>query len=663
VAEPVDSARYARVQELFIAICGLPPKEQAAAIDRACAGDTALKDEITSLLKHHRDGSLFAERAPRALDQGISSDDPRADPSSDDRGRGGETRLAFNRESRATWNEEQRRLLHQRVRVLTLILLIMVGSILLRVMVLVGGFPRVAMSPTAGMLAGSAVLLVLSVVVLRLRSPSWAALRRCEVALLASACVVPFSWHYAWLTNGLTLASPPSEALSDLLRDAYWIISPGDAIHIRKGSSLLSFQLINHWGPLATLYCVIVPNTLRRGAVMLAAITLVAMAVVPISAAHNPGLRPHVAASILSCLYVSVFGGAGLYISIQFQALRRAVFDAKQVGQYRLKELLGKGAMGEVYLAQHRLLRRPCAVKVIRADQIGSREWMARFEREVQAMAQLTHPNTVEVYDFGCTDDNLFFYAMEYLPGWTLDALVRAHGPLPPGRVVHLLRQVCGALAEAHEKGLIHRDIKPSNILVCERGGMKDVVKLLDFGLVYVQAGEPAPGEPPPAGVGESAAQPAGRAGESHMTRAGQLLGTPAYMAPEQVRGEQPDARSDIYSLGGVAFFLLTGKPPFEGDTLEDLCLSHLHAPAPRLRDRAPEIPADLEAVITRCLAKEREARFQHVNEMAAALETTGCSDAWGSGEAQAWWRTHAMTPEGALAARRRVGFSHATEL
>jgi serine/threonine-protein kinase len=651
MAEPVDSARYARVQEVFIAVCGLPPKEQAAAIDRACAGDTALKDEITSLLKHHRDGSLFAERASRAIDRELSSDDPR----SDDRVRKGETQLVFNRESRATWNEEQRRLLHQRVRALTLVLLILVCGILGRVIMLVGGFPRVAMAPTAGMLAGWAVLLVLSVVVLRLRSPSWAALRRCEVALLGSACLVLFSWNCAWLTNGLTLASPPSEALSDLLRDTYWIISPGGSIHFREGSSLLTYQLVNHWSALATLYCVIVPNTLRRGAVTLAAVTLVAMAVVPVSAAHDPGLRPYMAVGILSCLFVSVFGGAGLYLSIQFQALRRAVFDAKQVGQYRLKELLGKGAMGEVYLAQHRLLRRPCAVKVIRTDQIGSREWMARFEREVQAMAQLTHPNTVEVYDFGCTDDNLFFYAMEYLPGWTLDALVRAHGPLPPGRVVHLLRQVCGALAEAHEKGLIHRDIKPSNILVCERGGVKDVVKLLDFGLVYVQAGEPAPGgpEPLPAGVPESAAQAAARAGGSHMTRAGQLLGTPAYMAPEQVRGEQPDARSDIYSLGGVACFLLTGKPPFEGDTLEDLCLSHLYAPAPRLRDQLPEIPADLEAIITRCLTKEREARFQHVNDMAAALEATGCSGAWGSAEAQAWWQTHAMTPEAVIRPNR----------
>jgi tRNA A-37 threonylcarbamoyl transferase component Bud32 len=637
----MDPTRYARIQELFVEIYGLPPDERAAAIDRACAGDAALKDEITSLLEHHTDGSLFADSAsPRGA---LSSDDPRSDGGAE--ASAPQARLVFNRGSRATWNDEQRRLLQQRVRVLALILHVLVSGMLFRVMGLRGGLSQA----TAGMVAGWVALVGLSVVVLVLRSPSWATLRRCELALLASASVMLFSWHYAWLTNGVTLTSPPSEALHNLLRDAYWVASPGDAVHVRMGSTMITFQVSNHWSAMAALYCVTVPNTPRRGAVMLAAMTLTTMAVVLTSAAQNPGLRPHMAANMVSCFfYVSLFGGAGLYISLRFQALRKAMFDARQVGQYRLTELLGKGAMGEVYLAHHRLLRRPCAVKVIRADQIGSREWMTRFEREVQAMAQLTHPNTVEVYDFGRTDDNLFFYAMEYLPGLTLDALVRAHGPLPPGRVVYLLRQVCGALAEAHEKGLIHRDIKPSNMLVCERGGVKDVVKLLDFGLVHVQAIEPAAGtasgeQPSPSMRAiESAAPPAAGGGGSHMTRVGQLLGTPAYMAPEQVKGEQPDARSDIYSLGGVAFFLLTGKPPFEGETLEELCHAHLYSPVPRLGDRIAGIPADLEAVITRCLAKPREARFQHVKEVAAALEATGCSGAWGSGEAQAWWRVGA---------------------
>jgi serine/threonine-protein kinase len=391
-----------------------------------------------------------------------------------------------------------------------------------------------------------------------------------------------------------------------------------------------------HWGTLASFYSFIIPNTFRRGAAMVVGLSAAPTALIGAAALHNPGLRPLVVPNALSCFAVAaLFGGVGLYLGLSFQALRRAVFDAKQVGQYRLMQLLGKGAMGEVYLAQHRLLRRPCAVKLIRPDQVDSQEWLSRFEREVQAMALLTHPNTVEVYDFGRTDDGAFFYAMEYLPGATLDALVHAHGPVPPGRAVHFLRQLCGALAEAHAKGLVHRDIKPGNIFVCERGGMKDVVKLLDFGIVYVAASE---GQPPAA---RAAGEPGASEASAHLTRAGQIMGTPAYMAPEQVRGELPDARSDIYSLGCVGYFLLTGKPIFEHDTLEALWSAHLSAPAPRLRDRVPDMPEDLEAVIARCLAKSPEERFQRVTEVAAALEATGAAGAWDRGKAEAWWRTH----------------------
>jgi serine/threonine protein kinase len=198
--------------------------------------------------------------------------------------------------------------------------------------------------------------------------------------------------------------------------------------------------------------------------------------------------------------------------------------------------------MGEVYLGEHMLLRRACAIKTIRADQAGDPITFARFEREVQAMATLTHWNTVEVYDYGHAEDGTFYYVMEYLPGLNLNDLVHRYGPLPPGRAIHFLRQLCAALSEAHHIGLIHRDIKPTNVLACRRGRVHDVAKLLDFGLVHDVAVQHEP----------------------QLTLHGTIIGTPAYIAPEQARGKGViDARTDIYSLGALAYFLVTGQAPF----------------------------------------------------------------------------------------------------
>ena len=224
--------------------------------------------------------------------------------------------------------------------------------------------------------------------------------------------------------------------------------------------------------------------------------------------------------------------------------LRRQVAEARQLGQYRLRRRIGAGGMGEVYLAEHQLLKRPCAVKLIRPDDAADPKALERFEREVRLTATLSHPNTVEIYDYGRAEDGTYYYVMEYLPGLSLAELVERHGPLPPARAVYLLRQVCGALREAHAAGLIHRDIKPSNIFAARRGGMDDVAKLLDFGLV----------------------RPAATARAAHLSEEGQILGTPLFMSPEQATGgRELDERSDIYSLGAVAYYLLTGRPPFDG--------------------------------------------------------------------------------------------------
>src|SRR5262249_17726866 len=216
---------------------------------------------------------------------------------------------------------------------------------------------------------------------------------------------------------------------------------------------------------------------------------------------------------------------------------------------------------------------------------VGDPQAQRRFEREVQVTATLSHPNTVEVYDYGKADDGTFYYAMEYLPGVSLQELVAQEGPMPPGRAAHLLRQVCGALHGAHGVGLVHRDIKPGNVLVCERGGVRDVAKLLDFGLVRARG--------------------AGHEGET-LTVEGTIAGTPAYMSPEQARGlADVDARSDIYSLGAVAYFLLTGRPPFAGRNPLELLHAHLNAAVIPPSELSPAVPADLEGAVLRCLAKD----------------------------------------------------------
>jgi serine/threonine-protein kinase len=215
----------------------------------------------------------------------------------------------------------------------------------------------------------------------------------------------------------------------------------------------------------------------------------------------------------------------------------------------------------------------------------------------------------VQVYDYGHTDDGTFYYVMEYLPGLTLEALVNQAGPLPPARVIHLLRQICGALAEAHARGLIHRDIKPGNVMICERGGIRDVAKLLDFGLVL-----------PPVGDAEG----------DKLTQDGTVTGTPAYLSPEQAGGQVAvDARSDIYSVGALAYFLLTGRPPFAGRTGMKMIAAHLYeVPEPLSRHR-PDVPADLEALILRCLAKEPNARFPDAASLDAALSSCGAAGQW----------------------------------
>jgi eukaryotic-like serine/threonine-protein kinase len=300
--------------------------------------------------------------------------------------------------------------------------------------------------------------------------------------------------------------------------------------------------------------------------------------------------------------------------------LRKEVRAAQHLGQYTLDGKIGEGGMGAVYRARHAMLRRPTAIKLLLPELAGEAHYK-RFEREVQLTSQLTHPNTIAIYDYGRTDDGVFYYAMEYLDGTDLDGLVRAGGPLPPERVIHVLLQVCGALAEAHDVGLIHRDIKPANVLLCRRGGLHDVAKLVDFGLVKRMA----------------------QAGDVTLTQENALTGTPLYLAPEAIAsGSELDARSDLYAVGALAYFLLTGAPPFEGKSVVEVCSHHLLTPPlPPSARRGEALPDDLEALVLACLEKDRARRPESALALGAALARCADARGWTQARAADWWRVH----------------------
>jgi hypothetical protein len=301
------------------------------------------------------------------------------------------------------------------------------------------------------------------------------------------------------------------------------------------------------------------------------------------------------------------------------------VTRAREMGSYRLTELLGAGGMGEVWRAKHRLLLRPAAVKVIHGDTPGvtdavTRDVMfKRFEQEAQATALLRSPHTVELYDFGTTDDGSFYYVMELLRGFDLGTLVERFGPVSPARTIPLLQQVCHSLAEAHGHGLIHRDIKPENIFVCRYGRDPDFVKVLDFGLVKMPSQTESE--------------------DVKLTSGGFAGGTPSFIAPEQAMGEQVDGRTDIYSLGCVAYWLLTRRLVFESKSAVKLIADHVHAtPVPPTQRIDGEIPADLERLVLSCLAKEPAERPQSAEQLSQALGACQTATPWTRDMAQEWW-------------------------
>ena len=359
------------------------------------------------------------------------------------------------------------------------------------------------------------------------------------------------------------------------------------------------------WLALIVGFATLIPETWRRSAAIVGSLAGAAMAITVWMTFIDPVYsRPEwrVKTIFLMGFWMTVASTIAVFGSYKLSELREQVREALKLGQYRLREKLGAGGMGEVYRAEHVMLKQDVAIKLIRPERAGDPGSLRRFEREVKATSRLKHWNTVQIFDYGHTDDGTFYYVMEYLPGSTLDQIVKRGGPLSPGRAIHFLRQVCSALNEAHAIGLVHRDIKPANIIAGERGGVPDVAKLLDFGLVRHTDERP---------------------GADGITQDGALLGTPAYMSPEQVDARVvPDHRTDIYSLGAVGYFLLTGQPPFVRSKPMETMIAHARDPIPPLRSVRADVPADLEAVILRCLAKDANDRFASIAELDEALAT-----------------------------------------
>jgi serine/threonine-protein kinase len=430
------------------------------------------------------------------------------------------------------------------------------------------------------------------------------------------------------LWRGLLLRRPlPMHQLRAI--DAFYSIGTGSvfgasgalAYDLRSSAYIcLTYALL-----LVLLRALVIPSTGKR-TLVISTLTVLPMALATIGLGVTttqdiPG-PIYVTGGLTVCIMAVALATIGSNI---LYGLRRQISAAMQLGKYTLGEKIGEGGHGEVYLARHALLRRPTAIKVMLPDRVDS-ETLARFEREVQLMSQLTHANTVAVFDYGRSMDGVFYYAMEYLDGIDLEQLVLRYGAQPPDRAVGILIQVCGALAEAHGRGLIHRDIKPGNIILCERGDVPDVAKVVDFGLVKEIA----------ANDGKSK----------------RILGTPGYIAPESVTDpERVGPASDLYALGVVAYFLLTGRRVFEGKTSLDICVQHVTKQPIPPSQHVAAISPQLEEVVLRCLAKDPEQRPTSAGELARLLRAVPTADRWNDDAAVTWWRDYRATAARRIAA------------
>lgn len=624
--------RWRRIDELFDAASRIPPEERANWLHRACGNDEALEIEVTRLLEQDAQANLERFLIPPDLGaediEGTSSwpnalpnnketkpTAPRSrgsslfKPSTDTLGFTPKAAIAatqFNAEP-----DELRVAVRARLREIPLIYACIFGMMLsLRPYMLAYSIPTlwIANSIVIAILCSISIVLW-SKILFSLRQLRWIEM---GMMIMLSAMVIFYEYRM------LLLLSLEDDSIG--------------AQMTMKNVVLLCSLLILTFG-------IYVPKSWRRAACVGLPIAMMPLTTMHLAYLEHPDLfgwimvpRNNRSVPLISygldAVFLLILMGISSYGAHALSRLRRQVAEAKLLGQYSLGDRLGAGGMGEVYRAEHRLLKRPCALKLIRPNQAESHRTLERFEREVRLTATLSHPNTVEIYDYGRTEDGTYYYVMELLPGLSLADLVNTHGPLTAGRVVYLLRQACQALSEAHQAGLVHRDVKPSNIFAARRGGMDDFVKLLDFGLV----------------------RPVVTVQISSVSTEGQILGTPLYMSPEQAQGAlELDGRSDIYSLGAVAYFLLTGRPPFDEKSGIAAMIAHARDPVVPPSKLRSDIPTDLERVVLRCLAKPLDERYQTVACLDRDLAECECADDWDRRAAATWWRNIGSTPIPAL--------------
>ncbi len=588
--------QWRRVKEIFHEALEREPAQRTAFLHEACEGDAPLEQVIQSLLASDRCADEFLETPAAVRVKAAIPSSSRAEEA-----QRGLPDVGLSAAWGSPQYQETQALLRHR---LPIIILIGFGTYGLFYVL---RFLRLNFTPAivwGTMFPGALYLASLLVTALILRRKQVYSLSRLR-------------WFEGFAFGITTLY---------FLWDAYFtlFVDPGYLVaYIERHPaemSIVARQPSIIWMVMIIGYGTFIPNTGRRCAVVS---ILMAMSPLILIASFGFGssvLPPRLIALFLAemTMWMSCGVAMAIYGSHKITVLREEAQAARKLGQYQLKRRLGKGGMGEVYLAEHVLLKRPCAVKVIRPEQAGDPTTLQRFLREVQVTATLTHPNTIQVFDYGQTNDGTVFYAMEYLAGLSLEELVSVHGSLPPERVIFVLSQLCGALAEAHAVGLIHRDIKPSNVILCSRGGLHDVAKLLDFGLVRM---------------------PSTDAVTAGLTQTGLIFGTPDYMSPEQAAGKKEvDARSDIYTLGALAYFLATGRPPFQHESVVETLAAHLNEPVAPLRRFRAGFPEDFETVVLRCLAKDPEERFSSVEDLSAALGACASAGEWTESKAAQWW-------------------------
>lgn len=573
---------YARVKEIFTQAIAIEPEERGAYIAKQAGTNAAIVEQVQSLLEHHIEETVLDTSDAHATvnDEIVLN----AAPDSD-------TFLV----QKDVW-EDNRQILRRRLMIIATVM-----TTIITVSTVDWFLSSTEETDYIARLIAFVISLTAAIILYRNHNLSLMQIRIAELLVMANVGLLAIDLDVRMTCNVIEADKPN---MSTML------------------ASINNWNYVT-WSLVIFIYGVFMPNRWQRAACILLPMAAVPYLVTELTSViaqnvynqniselmHNDLLgRPLSPPLIAAC--ISIFAAHTIH------GARTSAFQARRLAQYRLLELIGEGGMGRVYKAEHLLLKRSCAIKLIQPDKNADAHALRRFEREVRATAQLTHPHTVQVYDYGQTNEGIFFFAMELLPGMNLGELIKKTGPLPPERAVHFLIEVSDALREAHEVGLIHRDIKPGNIFISERGGIRDYTKLLDFGVVRGVKVDPS-------------------LSQTSMM----IAGTPSFMAPEQATNpEKTDSRSDIYSLGMVGYYMLTGQVPFKGQTPIQIMMAQVNeTPDPPSVHRSG-IPSDVEAIIMKCLEKKPEDRTASAIQLRDSLIACECSRAWTTARASQWW-------------------------